>query len=109
MGWHDVDDVVKINRLDIGRLTTTETLVAFALAQHNNEKRKECYGTNASGEPYELDPEPRLDEAIGLILQAESIRWPDPEEEGTPALLMNLLYMEAGAAVCQTVASANPQ
>lgn len=45
----------------------------------------------------ELPPEPRLDEAIGLILQAESIRWPDPEDEGTPALLRKLLDMAAGA------------
>lgn len=36
-------------------------------------------------------PEPRLDEAINLILQAEHVRWPDPEAEHVTALLRDLL------------------
>jgi hypothetical protein len=51
--------------------------------------------TNFRGEPCELRPAPRLDEAIALILQAESISWPGPEDENVPALLRDLLVKEA--------------
>jgi hypothetical protein len=50
---------------------------------------------DASPEP---PPEPRLDEAIDLILQAEHVRWPDPEDENVPAMLRDLLDMGVGAA-----------
>ncbi len=44
------------------------------------------------------EPAPRLDEAIGLILQAEAVRWPDPDEGDVTATLRKLRDMAADAA-----------
>lgn len=86
-------DSIVLTMPDGGTITfpaKEDTTLRLAL-RAMTRKHHALYGTDAQGKPYELPPSPRLDEAIGLILQAESARWPSLEDDSMPGLLRGFL------------------